>query len=237
MGNDTYTYTPPNDDWTLYNYDASLGAAVFFAVAIFLIGVWQAYTCFIQNRYLKFGITMAWGTIVFTAGFVVRAVAIQYPRNVELFISQYVLILAGPPILAGAEYFVLGRLFAYLPYHTPINPHRVLTSFLILGAAVESMTAAGAAQSAGTGRTEKQVSTGSALVKAALLLQVVVETVYLALLGLLIYRCKKHRYPSGQPGLPRNILFLSIVLAITSSMMIVRCIYRVVGTLPLTLEQ
>lgn len=214
--------------WSLYSYHPSLGAPIFFAIAVSIIGLYQAFTSFFQTRWHKFGFMMTWGSTVFAAGFIMRAISVQHTQNINLYIAQFVLVIAGPPILAGAEYFVLGRLFAYLPYHAPLNPHRVLSTFIILGAAVESLTGSGAANSAGTHRTPSQRNAGLSCLKAALILQAIIEVCFLALLGVLIYRCKKHQYSSGRSGLPSNVARVSLVLAITSVMMLARCIYRAV---------
>lgn len=56
--------------------------------------------------------------------------------------------LGGPPIYAAAEYNILGRLMNYLPMHAPFHPNRVVIVFIYLGAAVESLTGAGAAMMA-----------------------------------------------------------------------------------------
>ena len=63
----------------------------------------------------------------------------------NIFIAQAVFVYVGPLLYAAAEYFILGRLFAYLPYHTPIHPGRVVSTFMLLSAVVESLTANGAA--------------------------------------------------------------------------------------------
>ena len=225
MANSTVA-NDPSDDWSLFAFKPSLGAPIFFAIAVSLIGLYQAYTSFFENKWYKFGFMMTWGSTVFTAGFILRAINTQHTQNINIFIAQFVLVIAGPPILAGAEYFVLGRLFAYLPYHAPLNPHRVLSTFVILGAVVETLTANGAAESAGANRTESQRKRGLALIKAALILQGVIEVCFLALLALLVHRCRRHCYTNGRKGLPSNVARVSFVLAVTSVMMLVRCIYR-----------
>lgn len=222
------TYTSNSHDWSVYAYDPNLGAPIFFAIAVSVIALYQAYICFFQTKWYKFGFMMTWGSTVFTAGFILRAISVTHQQSINLYIAQYVLVIAGPPILAGAEYFVLGRLFAYLPYHAPLNPHRVLSTFVTLGTAVESLTAAGAANSASLHVSEKKRSTGLACIKAALILQAVIEVCFLALLSLLVHRCRQHRYSGGRSGLPSNVASVCFVLGVTSVMMLVRCIYRVV---------
>lgn len=128
----------------------------------------------------------------------------------------------GPPLYSAAEYFILARLLAYLPYYTPLHPGRVFSTFILLSAVVETLTGAGAGNSAGTGRTELQRTIGLNLVKAALILQCFVEAFFISLVAVVEYRCRKG-------GLfPSKIRKVCIILYITSLMILVRCIVRTV---------
>jgi len=165
---------------------------------------------------------MTWATSVWVGGFVCRSISVYNVQNVNLFIAQFVLIIIGPPLYAAAEYFILGRLMAYFPYHAPIHPGRVLSTFLILSAIVESLTANGAANSAGTGRTPSQVRSGRDCIKAALILQCFIEATFFSLVAFLHHRCKRAGHFTSKV---RPVFY---VLYITSAMMLVRCIVRVV---------
>ena len=143
-------------------------------------------------------------------------------QNVNIFIAQFVLVLMGPPLYAAAEYFILGRLMAYLPYHAPIHPGRVFSTFVILSAIVESLTANGAANSAGSGRTPGQVKAGLACLKAALILQCCVEALFFSLVATVEYRCRRAK------NFPRKVRIVCYILYITSLMILVRCIVRTI---------
>lgn len=165
---------------------------------------------------------MTWATSVWIGGFVCRSISVYHVQNVNLFIAQFVLIIIGPPLYAASEYFILGRLMAYFPYHAPIHPGRVLSTFLILSAIVESLTANGAANSAGTGRSPSQVKSGLNCIKAALILQCFIEATFFSLVALLHHRCRKAGHFTNRV---RPVFY---ILYITSAMMLVRCIVRVV---------
>jgi hypothetical protein len=128
----------------------------------------------------------------------------------------------GPPLYAAAEYFILGRLIAYLPYHAPIHPGRVLSTFFILSMIVETLTANGAANSAGTGRTQSQRTAGLNCLKAALIVQCFVEVLFFSLVATVEYRCRRAKC------FPRNVRAVCYVLYLTSSMILVRCIVRTI---------
>lgn len=165
---------------------------------------------------------MVWASSVWVSGFVCRSISIHNVQNVNLFIAQYVLVLMGPPLYSAAEYFILGRLLSYLPYHTPIHPGRVLSTFLLLSAIVETLTASGAANSAGADQTSTQRDTGVNLLKAALVLQCFVEVLFFSLVASLEYRCRRVKQ------FPLHVRKVCYVLYITSFMFLVRCIVRTI---------
>jgi hypothetical protein len=111
MANDTDT----GDDWSLYPYNPAKPAPIVFAILLSIIGVYQIYQSFIKYHWKKFGTIFTWATSVWIAGFVCRSISVYNVQAINIFIAQFVLILMGPPLYAAAEYFILGRLMAYLP--------------------------------------------------------------------------------------------------------------------------
>lgn len=181
----------------------------------------------VRYKWPHFGFIAVWASTVWVAGFILREISVFQTQNISVFIAQYVCILVGPPLFAASESFILGRLLAYLPYHAPLHPGRVLSTFLLLGAAVESMTASGAANSAGTDRTEGQLTTGHALVNAALILQAFIELGFFVLVAVVLRRCHHNATAAGR-AVPTNVRVVCYVLFLTSAMMLVRCIVRAV---------
>ncbi|KAK4617647.1 Lipid-translocating exporter-like protein RTA1 [Fulvia fulva] len=209
-------------DWSLYPYDPNKGAPVAFAIIIAVVGIYQIYQSFFLYHWPKFGSTMAWASSVWLAGFICRSISIRSPQNVGVFIAQYVLVLIGPPLYAAAEYFILSRLLSYLPYHTPIHPGRVFSTFVLLSTIVETLTGSGAGNSAGSGRTEAQRSVGLNLLKAALILQCFIEALFFSLVVLVERRCRR-------AGIfPKRVRTVCCVLYVTSAMIFVRCVVRTV---------
>jgi hypothetical protein len=211
-----------SDEWSLYPYHPVKALPILFTIIILSLGILHAYQSFFKYGWKKFGFMMVWATSVWVAGFICRAISVYHTQAVGIFIAQFVLIILGPPLYAAAEYFILGRLLAYLPYHSPIHPGRVLSTFFLLSGAVESLTANGAANSSGSGRTPSQVTNGLRCIKAGLLLQAVVEVGFFSLVALLEYRCRR----AG--CFPRNVRIVCYVLYTTSFMVLVRCIARTI---------
>jgi hypothetical protein len=132
------------------------------------------------------------------------------------------LIYAGPPIYTAAEYSVLGRLLRYLPMHAPLNPDRVLLLFIYLGAAVEGLTAAGASLVATAKGDTAQEQSGSTLISIALVLQAVIELVFITMVA------KIHRRCVLIDTFPQNVRHLCIMLYGTSTLVFIRCIFRAI---------
>jgi hypothetical protein len=97
-----------------------------------------------------------------------------------------------------------------------------LLSVVILSVIVESLTANGAANSAGTGRTPSQVKSGLDCLKAALILQCFVEAFFFSMVVTVEYRCRKAK------NFPNHIKIVCYILYITSFMILVRCIVRTI---------
>ena len=156
------------------------------------------------------------------SGWIVRCVASYSLANLDLYIAQTVLVLAGPPIYSAAEYNVLGRLMHYLPMHASLNPNRVLYFFIYLGAAVESLTAAGATRLSAAKGDNSKVRSGSTLIASAVVLQAGVEALFMAMVALLHYRCARANM------LTSNVRNVCLMLYGTSTLVLLRCIFRAV---------
>ncbi|KAF2155893.1 hypothetical protein K461DRAFT_274940 [Myriangium duriaei CBS 260.36] len=211
-------------DWTLYPYNPAKPLPYIFAVIIFILGCINVWQNFFHWKWTRFGFIMTWASAVWVAGFACRAVSQAQPKEINIYIAQYVLVLLGPPLYGGAETFILGRLMAYLPYLAPLHPGRVVTTFVILSAIVEVVSAQGASRLAGGAKPVNLglLTVGSNLLNAALILQSFVEIFFLCLTAQLHVRAKK----AGT--FPRQVKIMVYVLYTTSSMILVRCIFRAV---------
>ena len=155
---------------TLYPYEPNKVLPPLFGVIVLLLSIAILYQC-LRRRWYHFGSVMIWASAVWIAGFVCREISIFNQTNVGLFIAQYVMIFAGPPLFATAETFILGRLLAYLPYHTPVHPGRILWVFMWLNAAVEALAISGASAAANSNAIASARASAIARVKASLILQ------------------------------------------------------------------
>jgi hypothetical protein len=204
---------------SIYPYDPNKVLPVVFAVIVSALALSLLHQSY-RYKWTHFLLMTTWASLVWIAGFITRALSASSPSSVSLYIAQYVMIFIGPPLYAASEYFILGRLLAYLPYHTPLHPERVLTTFLLLSAAVEGLAASGASSSA----SQKPGSQSSAIVriKISLILQEFVEVCFFGLVALVEYRCRR----AGK--FPKNVRTMCRMLYVTSLMMTVRCIVRTI---------
>ncbi|KAJ5692856.1 RTA-like protein [Penicillium macrosclerotiorum] len=205
---------------SLWFYAPNKGAPIAFAILFALSGAIHFY----QNiRYRSWKVTglLPWSALLFTAGFIMRTVgAFGQWGNINVYIASTVLLLAGPPVYEGANYFILGRILYYIPYHSPIHPGRVFTTFIAVGVAIESITANGAVRVASADSTPSQQNTGKALLKAALILQIALMVAFVALAARFHHNCRKAKV------LNHKIKRALIVLYFSCTLITIRTIYR-----------
>lgn len=212
------------DNWSLYPYDPSKSLPIIFAVLISILGVLNVYQNFIRYNWMRFGFIMTWASSIWVAAFILRSISVKDVQNVNVFIAQYVLVLVGPPLYAAAESFLLGRILAFLPYHTPIHPGRVVSTYFFISVIVEVLVNTGAANSAGRfdPSDAELVAIGTGMLKAGFILQCLLETSFMSLTALIHYRAHKAH------TLPKNIRIMIYMIYLTSSMMLVRTIVRTI---------
>lgn len=207
---------------SLYPYTPVKPLPYVFAVIIFLLACVNIWQNFIKWKWPRFGFIMTWASSVWVAAFICRAVSENKPDNLGIYIAQYVLIIAGPPLYGAAETFILGRLMAYMPYSAPIHPGRVVTTFVILSVVVETVAARGSALTASAYQPLdlNQLFQGLDYLNAALVLQCCVELLFLSLTAMFHYKA------SRACVLPRNVKIMIFILYLTSSMLLGRCAFR-----------
>ena len=216
-------YGHPED--SLYAYQPSQALPIIFAVITLILGLALAYQSIIHRwHYFNYLTTLA--SLAWAGGFITRIIT-TFPYSdiqiyIKLWISQYVLIFMGPPLFAASESFILGRLLAYMPYHAPLHPGRTISTFVLVNAVVEALAVNGAVRASSQDANDAQRALGSDFVQASLILQMTIEVCFIALVGIFERRSRR----GGQ--FPRHVRILCRVLYITSLMMMVRCIVRVI---------
>ncbi|KAI9044811.1 RTA1 domain-containing protein [Aspergillus affinis] len=212
---------------SLFIYAPNKWAPVIFAVgfaALGLIHTWQCrhYNCF-KTMWLHLVCCF-----MFTAGFALRQygsfnyIDSEDRTNLYFYIGSTCLIYMAPPLLELANYHILGRVLFYVPYHSPMHPGRVLTTFGMLSVVVEVMNALGVSNISNNRLPEDRQKLGHILMKTSLIVQVAVLLLFCVLAGLFQYRCAKGNIRSKRVSAPLWTLYASTLL------ILVRCIYRII---------
>ena len=194
---------------------------MFFAVAFLASGLCHAFQCRHHQSWRLTGLYVACAAI-FAAGFVLREIAAFNYTSVDLYIASVVLVYAAPPLCELANYVVLGRVLYYVPHRSPIHPGRVLTTFAAISMIVEILNGNGAAYAANTTLSASQQTTGHALLKASLVLQVVVVVLFLAL------AVAFHRRTARAGITSKKVTGALATLYASEALLLVRTVYRVV---------
>ncbi|KAL1680741.1 RTA1 like protein-domain-containing protein [Schizophyllum commune] len=214
---------PPADyaPGSLWCYAPNKGAPIAFAVLFFASGVVHAYQCFRYKSWKVSGL-LPWAAVLFTAGFITREIGAYHYDSIGIYIASSVLLLIAPPVYEGANYFLLGRILYYVPYHAPLHPGRVVTTFLGIDAAIGALTGTGASYVANSTLPESQQKLGQNLLKAALLLQIASMTLYVGIAARYHYRCRRTGVLSA------NLRKVLVVLYCSCTLITARTIYRTV---------
>ncbi|KZO93682.1 hypothetical protein CALVIDRAFT_600637 [Calocera viscosa TUFC12733] len=202
-------------------YAPNKGAPIVFAILFAGSGLWHFYQCMRFHSWKATGF-LPWAAILFVAGFVLRAIGAWHYDNLPLFISSTVMLLCAPPIYEAANFFTLGRILYYVPYHAPMHPGRVVTTFAALQIIVEAFNGNGGSRAANTSLTLAQQQVGQALLKTALILQLFAMACFVLLAATFEMRCRK----AGL--LPNNLRNVLRVLYLSCLLITTRTVYRTV---------
>ena len=126
------------------------------------------------------------------------------------------------PVYELANYIILGRILYYVPYHSPIHPGRVITTFGAISAVVEALNSNGASYSSNATLSESKQNMGRSLLKAALIIQLFM------MLSFVLLATYFHRSCYRAKLLPKNLKAVLYTLYCSSILIAVRTIYRTV---------
>ncbi|KAL4885923.1 hypothetical protein BJY04DRAFT_214120 [Aspergillus karnatakaensis] len=216
--------------WSLYIYAPNKQAPIFFTSAYGLLTLGHIWQCYHHKSWRLIGLHPLCG-ILLTFGYALRIYSAndnyiyieeQKAQILIPFILSQVFIYVSPPLLELANYHILGRIFYYVPHHTPLPPDRVLFTFGGIMLLIELINGLGASLAANPSSGSTQQSLGSNLIIAAVSLQVAVILIFFVLAGIFHYRTFKAGVTPRAVIVPLRTLYVSMVL------IFIRCIYRTV---------
>ncbi|KAI1430686.1 RTA1 like protein-domain-containing protein [Xylaria sp. CBS 124048] len=206
---------------SVWFYGPNKGAAIFFTIAFITTGavhLWQA----LHYRSWRLTSLFVICAIFYTGGFITRVLGAFDCTNIVKYIVSVVLSYAAPPLYELENYYILGRILYFVPHCSPIHPGRVLTTFAALSSVIEVLNGIGAAYVAIPALPPSLQTTGHTLFKAALILQLGIITLFMALATNFYARCRKAGIQSPKVHQPLLTLYISTALILT------RTIYRTV---------
>ncbi|KAI0836795.1 RTA1 like protein-domain-containing protein [Hypoxylon sp. FL0890] len=208
-------------DGSIWIYAPNKGAPVFFAVAFLATGAAHAWQATHYKSWKLTGLYALCGAL-FAAGFTVRELgAFDYTKLIFYIVSSC-LVYFAPPIYELCNYYMLGRILYFVPYYSPIHPGRVLTTFAAISTVVETLNGLGVSYESNRSLPEDIQQTGQSLLKASLILQLIVVTLFVILAATFHMKCRRN----GINHVKVNQALLT--LYISSAIILVRCIYRTV---------
>ncbi|KAH7015080.1 RTA1 like protein-domain-containing protein [Ilyonectria destructans] len=208
-------------DGSYYFYAPNKGAAIFFLVSFLASGSFHVWQCF-NYKCWKLTPLFSFCCLLFTVGFALREYGAFHYDNLDVFIASICITYAAPPLLELQNYHILGRILYYVPYHSPLHPGRVLTTFGFISGIIEALNGWGASYSANQSLTDSEIETGHALIKTSLILQIVVAVLFIALTTMFHRRCLAN-------GINNELLSSSLLtLYISIFLILARTIFRLV---------
>ncbi|KAL4729631.1 hypothetical protein ACLX1H_004052 [Fusarium chlamydosporum] len=208
-------------DGSYWFYAPNKGAAIFVCIMFCLTGCFHVWQC-MHYKCWKLTPLFPICSLLFTAGFALRVYGAFYYDNLDVFIASVCITYAAPPLLELQNYRILGRILYYVPYHSPIHPGRVLTTFGFISAIIEALNGWGASYSANQSLSDSEIQTGHALIKTSLLLQIVVVILFITLAVIFHRRCIANGITNERLVSPLWTLYASMALILS------RTIYRIV---------
>ncbi|KAI1139095.1 hypothetical protein F5Y05DRAFT_403696 [Hypoxylon sp. FL0543] len=210
--------TNPYAGYNFWIYVPNKGAAIFFLVAFFISAAIHFWQCYRYKSVRITGLFVASG-FLYVVGFAFRING-AYGNYDELapYVVSVALIYVSPPLLSLANYEILGRIFYYVPYLSPMAPGKVLSTFGLLALIIEGINGVAASFIA---NPKSNPTIGSALMWSALALQIAIIISFLVIAGYFHRRCAQAGI-AGAPGIQKNLttLYVSVVL------ILIRTIYR-----------
>ncbi|KAK3311561.1 uncharacterized protein B0T15DRAFT_79781 [Chaetomium strumarium] len=212
---------------SLYIYAPNKGAPIFFAIAYFISAVFHIWQCYRYKAWRLIGLHPVCA-LLFTVGYALREYgAYNYLFStttkvpLSIFIVSQIFIYICPPLLELANYHVLGRVFYYVPYCSPLPPNRVLSTFGGLMMLVEVLNSLGVSLAANTSGKASTQKIGSSLTIAAVSIQLLVILMFFSLAAVFHHRCANKAQIRAA-----NVYTLLTTLYLSMALILVRCIYR-----------
>ncbi|KAJ5626423.1 hypothetical protein N7528_003850 [Penicillium herquei] len=209
--------------YTLYSYTPSVAAAVVFVV-IFIIANGGHIFLAARNKQ-KFLIAFIVGGLFEAIGYVARAISANESPNYSVmpYALQSLFILLAPSLFAASIYMILGRIIRLVDgdCNSLIRATR-LTKIFVCGDVLSFLIQSGA------------LELGEDIIVVGLIVQIIFFG-FFVIVSVIFHKRMKERPTATSLSSAAQWERYMYVLYAASTMIMVRCIYRVMSTLPISL--
>ncbi|KAJ5725388.1 uncharacterized protein N7483_006745 [Penicillium malachiteum] len=219
----------------LYGYNPSIAAAVIFILlftATTVYHIWQ-----LTKSRCRYFIPFVIGGIFQIIGYICRADANNNLSSVTIYAIQSVLILLAPPMYAASVYMVLGRLVHYLNAESLcIVRVKWMTKIFVSGDVFVFLLQAGGGGLMASHKTSTR-NTGSNVVMFGLVVQLLFFGFFVVTAAIFHFRISKYpttkaasdiQRTTGQGWKQRNWKTVLLALYAVCTLILIRCIYRLI---------
>ncbi|ETS73620.1 hypothetical protein PFICI_14566 [Pestalotiopsis fici W106-1] len=213
---------------SLYVYTPDKGAPIFFAAAFAISALGHIFQCFHHQSWRLMGL-YAISAIILTAGYAFRSYGAFFysitSHGLALYTLSQLLIHISPPLHALANYYVLSRVFGYIPHLAPFSSRKILAVCGGITAFIELLCILGVALAADRTSPPDQQSAGKGLIIAAVALQLTVIVFFYILSGYFRRQITMDKITSPAAITPMVVLYISTLL------LLIRGAYRLVDAI------
>ncbi|KAL1886070.1 hypothetical protein Cpir12675_006870 [Ceratocystis pirilliformis] len=216
------------DSNSLYKYDPSFAAAVFFTIGFLLSSIAHAFQI-VKNKSWFF-IPFLMGSIFEVIGYACRGIGSKETPDWSMgpFMIQSLLLLLGPTFYAATIYMILGRLIALLEaqQYSLVRPSW-LTKFFLVGDIASILLQGIGGGKLANADTASQKSSGENLIVGGLVIQIMFFTLFMVVTCIFHMRIRKNP-TSAIKRLDNTWHRLLIVLYVASLLILVRSLFRMI---------
>ncbi|KAL9594712.1 MAG: hypothetical protein Q9219_006876 [cf. Caloplaca sp. 3 TL-2023] len=215
-------YDPRED--TPYGYLPSIAPGVVFSILFGLTMTWHAYQAFrTRTGWLSVFAVGALGELV---GWIARAVANDCAYSVPVFQLQLSVLIISPTFITAGIYVILSRMIPLVGTEkSPIKPRTYLFIFITVDIISLAIQAAGGGKAAAGFSKGTDTETGTNIMVAGIIFQMVSIIVFEVLFCLVIFRALPQITAS------RPLFLLSGATTVSVACILVRSVYRTIELL------
>uniref|UniRef100_A0A060T3Y7 ARAD1C44088p n=1 Tax=Blastobotrys adeninivorans TaxID=409370 RepID=A0A060T3Y7_BLAAD len=209
---------------SIYHYVPSLAATIVSMVIFFLLSIWHGYI--LIRKKVWYFIPFFIGVVFEFLGYAIRIGSRNKPGSIPLYALQMLFVLLAPPMFAASIYMVLGRMLVfYRAQFASIVSVRRMTAIFVTGDVISFLLQCAGGGIEGSGSDLESI--GANVVIGGLCVQLLFFGMFVITSIIANRRLINNNWPKNGPYRMQWQGMLN-VLYVTSALILVRSIFRVV---------